>query len=139
MRLFNCYNTKRKLNTYINSVTHVSMLYYYPFHCTKSSVSSTSVSDGVCHQNVTRNYWEAVTATGYGMDNRGVGVKVPVGAQILFSVCCPDRLWSSPSSHLMGTWVSFLGVNGRGVKLTTHLNLCCGQETTAFTEYCLVS
>jgi hypothetical protein len=37
-------------------------------------------------------------ATGYGMDDRGVGVRVPVGVRI-FTSCRPDRLWS-PSSFI---------------------------------------
>jgi hypothetical protein len=29
--------------------------------------------------------------TGYGLDDRGVGVRVPVGARIFTSPYCPDR------------------------------------------------
>jgi hypothetical protein len=36
-------------------------------------------------------------ATGYGLDDRGVGVRVPVGSRIFPSPCCPDRLWGPPS------------------------------------------
>jgi hypothetical protein len=32
-------------------------------------------------------------ATGYGLDNQGVGVLVPVGSRIFSSPCCPDQLW----------------------------------------------
>jgi hypothetical protein len=32
-------------------------------------------------------------ATGYGLDDRGVGVRVPVESRILFSPRRPDRLW----------------------------------------------
>jgi hypothetical protein len=38
-------------------------------------------------------------ATGYGLDDQGVGVGVPVGARIFTSPCCPDRLWG-PHNHL---------------------------------------
>jgi hypothetical protein len=31
-------------------------------------------------------------ATVYGLDNRGVGVRVPVGSRIFSSSCCSDRL-----------------------------------------------
>jgi hypothetical protein len=31
-------------------------------------------------------------ATGYGLDDRGVGVRVPVGSRILSFPCHPDRL-----------------------------------------------
>jgi hypothetical protein len=36
-------------------------------------------------------------ATGYGLDDRGVGVRVPVGSRISSSPCRPDRLWGQPS------------------------------------------
>jgi hypothetical protein len=36
-------------------------------------------------------------ATGYGLDDRGVGIRVPVGSRIFSSPRCPDRLRSSPS------------------------------------------
>jgi hypothetical protein len=32
------------------------------------------------------------TATDYELDDRGVGVRVPVGSIIFTSPCCPDRL-----------------------------------------------
>jgi hypothetical protein len=32
-------------------------------------------------------------ATGYGLDDRAVGVRVPVGSRIFFSPCPPDWLW----------------------------------------------
>jgi hypothetical protein len=35
--------------------------------------------------------------TGYGLDDQGVGVRVPVGARIFTSPCGPDRLWGPPS------------------------------------------
>jgi hypothetical protein len=38
-------------------------------------------------------------ATGYGLNDRGVGVRVPVGPRIFCSPQRPDRLWG-PSSLL---------------------------------------
>jgi hypothetical protein len=38
-----------------------------------------------------------VTATGYGLDDREVGVRVPVGSRIFSSPSRPDRLWGSPN------------------------------------------
>jgi hypothetical protein len=38
-------------------------------------------------------------ATGYGLDDRGLGVRVPVGSRIFSSPRRPDRLWGPPS-HL---------------------------------------
>jgi hypothetical protein len=36
-------------------------------------------------------------ATSYGLDDRGVGVRVPVGSGILSSPRRPDRLWGPPN------------------------------------------
>jgi hypothetical protein len=47
-------------------------------------------------------------ATGYGLDDRGVGIRVPVESRIFSSPRRPDRFW---------------GPHSRGVKLTTHLQL----------------
>jgi hypothetical protein len=35
-------------------------------------------------------------ATGYGLDGRWVGVRVPVGARTVSSPLCPDRFWGPP-------------------------------------------
>jgi hypothetical protein len=42
-------------------------------------------------------------ATGYGLDDRGVGVRVPVGSRIFSSPRRPDRLWAHPASYTMGS------------------------------------
>jgi hypothetical protein len=36
-------------------------------------------------------------ATSYGLDDRGVRVRVPVGSRIFSSPNCPDRLWGPPN------------------------------------------
>jgi hypothetical protein len=36
-------------------------------------------------------------ATGYGLDGRGVGVRVPVGPRLFSSPRRPDRFWGPPS------------------------------------------
>jgi hypothetical protein len=36
-------------------------------------------------------------ATGYGLDDRGGGVRVPVGSRIFTSPYRPDRLWGPPN------------------------------------------
>jgi hypothetical protein len=36
-------------------------------------------------------------ATGYGLDDRGVGVQVPVGSRIVSSPRFPNRLWGPPN------------------------------------------
>jgi hypothetical protein len=41
-------------------------------------------------------------ATGYGLDDREVGVRVPVGSRIIFSPRRPDRFWGPPSLLSIG-------------------------------------
>jgi hypothetical protein len=50
----------------------------------------------------TRQFWRSRDsvvdiATSYGLDNRGVGVRVPVGSRIFSSSRYPDRLWGPPN------------------------------------------
>jgi hypothetical protein len=55
-------------------------------------------------------------ATGYGLDNRGVGVgiRVPVGSRIFSSPRRPDRFWGPRASHPMGTEGPFPGNKAAG-------------------------
>jgi hypothetical protein len=63
-------------------------------------------------------------ATSYGLENRGVRVRVPVGASIFSSPCRPVRFWGPSSLLTNGYWRLFpRGQSGRRVKLTTHLQL----------------
>jgi hypothetical protein len=45
--------------------------------------------------------WDSVVgiAAGYGLDDRWIGVGVPVGSRIFSSPCHPDGLWG-PTNHL---------------------------------------
>jgi glutamine synthetase len=47
--------------------------------------------------NSTRQTRGAGTATGYGLDDRGVGVRVPVRSRIFSSPRRPDWIWDPPS------------------------------------------
>jgi hypothetical protein len=43
-------------------------------------------------------------ATGYRLDNREVGVRVPVVSRIFTSPCHPDRLWGPSKFLFNGYW-----------------------------------
>jgi hypothetical protein len=63
-------------------------------------------------------------ATGFWLDDGGVGVLVRVGSRIFTCPCRPDRLWGSPDLLSNGyRGLFFQGKSGRSVKLTTHLQL----------------
>jgi hypothetical protein len=50
-----------------------------------------------------------VTATGYSMDGRGIGVRVPVEARFVASSRRPDRFWGPPNVVSHGYRGSFSG------------------------------
>jgi hypothetical protein len=63
-------------------------------------------------------------ATGYGLDDRGIGIQVPAESRIFSSPRRPDRLWDPPNLLSNGYLQLFpRGLSGRGVKLITHLQL----------------
>jgi hypothetical protein len=63
-------------------------------------------------------------ATVYGLDDREVGVRVPVDSRIFSSPRRPDGLCDPPSLLSNGYRGSFPeGKSGRGVKLATHFQI----------------
>jgi hypothetical protein len=63
-------------------------------------------------------------ANGYGLDDRGVGVRFTVESRIFSSPRRPDRLWGPPRLLYCGYLGLFLrSYSGRGVTLTTYLQL----------------
>jgi hypothetical protein len=53
-------------------------------------------------------------ATGNGLDDQGVGVRVPAGSRIFTSPCHPDRLWGPPNFLSSGYRGSFPGGKADG-------------------------
>jgi hypothetical protein len=69
-------------------------------------------------------YCTRTTATDYGLDDRGVGARVPIGSRIFISPCRPDRLWGPPNLLPNGYRRLFPRRKScRGVRLTTDLQL----------------
>jgi hypothetical protein len=63
-------------------------------------------------------------ATGYGLDDRGVVVKVPVWSRMFTTPYSSDWNWVPPSLLYSGYWGLFQrGLSGWDVKLTTHLKI----------------
>jgi hypothetical protein len=61
-------------------------------------------------------------ATGYGLEDRGVGLRVPVGSRIFTFPYRPKRLWGPPNLISNGDPRLFpRGLSGRCLKLTTHI------------------
>jgi hypothetical protein len=54
------------------------------------------------------------TATGYGLDDRGVGVRVLIGWRVFASPYRPDRPWGPPRLLSNGYRGSFPGVKAAG-------------------------
>jgi hypothetical protein len=54
-------------------------------------------------------------ATGYGLEDRGIGVRIPVGSRIFTFPYHPDRVWGPPNLLYNGyRGVSFPGVKRPG-------------------------
>jgi hypothetical protein len=80
-------------------------------------MQSEYVSETLCvFQNYTKSRDSSVgIATGYGLDDREAGVRVPVRSRIFTSPCRPDRLCGSPNLLSNGYRGLFPGGKAAGV------------------------
>jgi hypothetical protein len=94
------------------------------------------------------SYFIKVHLTGYGLNGRGVGVRVPVGSRI-FSSRRPDRLWSPPnflSDGYLGTPLSDVNRLGREAHHSPPTSaevkkrwICTSIPPYVFMAWCLIS
>jgi hypothetical protein len=62
----------------------------------------------------TYTYSTVGTATGYGLDDRRIGVRILVGSKLSLPTSSTLALGSTPTSYPMGTGGSFPGVKAAG-------------------------
>jgi hypothetical protein len=67
-------------------------------------------------------------ATGYGLDDHGVGVRVPMGEEFSLLHGIPTGSGAHPASYPLGTWGSFPGGKVAGAWIWPLTNSCRGQE-----------
>jgi hypothetical protein len=66
-------------------------------------VETFNMKDHIIHSYIPINRDSVVGVTnGYGLDGKGVGVRIPVGSKIVSSPRRPDRLWGPP--NLLSDW-----------------------------------
>jgi hypothetical protein len=66
---------------------------------------------------VVSSSWDSAVGivSGYGLDGRGIRVRVPIRAKFFSSPCHPDQFWDPPSLLSNGYWGSLsLGVKWLG-------------------------
>jgi hypothetical protein len=87
---------------YFNNPPLVSMWYFSSFSMHLRQSAHQCRATDYLGKHCKKFYSKRIThgagiATSYGLDNREVGVRVPVRSRILSSPSRPDRLWSPPS------------------------------------------
>jgi hypothetical protein len=82
--------------------------------CTISVYANYRKSFALCLLMLFSIFYSVSIPTGYGLNDRGVGVRVPLGSRIFSSPHRPDRLWGPPS--LLSDWYrgSFSGGKAAG-------------------------
>jgi hypothetical protein len=100
--------------------------YFLPKMCLKITYVSTCICKPIIISTVS-------IVTGCGLDDPGIGVRVPVRSRIVSHTQRPDELWGSPS--LLPDAYSRLfseGKSGHSLKLTIHLKLVTMSEERGF-------
>jgi hypothetical protein len=129
--------------------SYILRIYWYSYVC-RNIFNSRFISNNIssmlhCHWS-----WDSAVgiATGHGLDDRWVGVRVPVVSRILFSTLSSPTLGPTQSSIQWVPGALSRGQSGWGVKLTTYLQLVprsrkCGfvhpLPPYAFIALCLIS
>jgi hypothetical protein len=136
---------------FLSLLSHCSCSLLHQCDVQQPIVQSTasSTSDFINRQYFWRMDSAVGTATGYGLKDRGVGVRVPVRARLFSSPLRPDRLWVPPS--LVSNVYRELFPPGvkRPVREADHLSpaiaevkkiwICTSTSTYSFMTYCLIS
>jgi hypothetical protein len=65
------------------------------YHFNEENLNTDSIKSTV-HLKASRDSTVGI-ATGYGLDGRGIGIRVPVGSRISSSPRRPDRFWGPPN------------------------------------------
>jgi hypothetical protein len=96
-------------NVLLVSVSNGKRDFALPAFCyivfSKIRLNQNYISLKICYRRKSQDHTLAVRsrdsavgkATGYGLDDRGVGVRAPVGPRIFSSPRRPDRLWGPPN------------------------------------------
>jgi hypothetical protein len=82
-------------------------------------VSLFQINDVMCYSCRSRDSAVGIT-TGYGLDDRRVGVRVPVMSRTFSSQCHPDRIWGPSSLPFNGTGAFSPGGVKRAAREADH-------------------
>jgi hypothetical protein len=120
---------------FMNCRKYVKLLCHW-FRGEKIEVQTTDNKKRPCVFIRTDNVSVVVIATSYELDDRGAGVRVPIGSRIFSSQRRPDRFWGTSSLLYNGCGGLFIRwLSDRGVKLISHIHLS-GEVKNGGAVYC---